>query len=380
MVEKPIVVVYRDHLLAPSETFVLRQAEALQRFIPYYVGSRLVRGLPLPLERTLVVNQNGLLGKGSEALFKVCGLAPALTRRVRDLHPALIHAHFGPDGVTALYIARSLHIPLLVTFHGYDATVRDDYARRSFYNHRLYLRRREALKREAKLFIAVSQFIRRKLLEQGFPSDKIVVHYIGVDTEAFQPDPAVRREPIVLFVGRLTEKKGCEYLIRAMSRVQATMPEVQLIVVGDGPLRAELEGLAARLLRRYKFVGIQPPRLVRSWMNRALILCAPSVTASSGDSEGLPITVVEALAMGLPIVSSVHAGIPEAVIHGETGFLAAERDSAALASYILQLLKDEMLWQRFSAQSRESARSVFDIHKQARALENIYEVVLKGDG
>jgi colanic acid/amylovoran biosynthesis glycosyltransferase len=379
MVETRNVVVYRDHLLAPSETFVLRQAEALQRFIPYYVGSRLVRGLPLPLERTLVVNQNGLLGKGSEALFKVLGLAPALTRRVRDLHPALIHAHFGPDGVTALHIARSLHIPLLVTFHGYDATVRDDYARRSFYNHRLYLRRRATLKREGKLFIAVSQFIRRKLLEQGFPSDKIVVHYIGVDTEAFQPDPAVRREPIVLFVGRLTEKKGCEYLIRAMSRVQATMPEVQLVVVGDGPLRAELEGLAARLLRRYKFVGMQPPRGVRSWMNRALLLCAPSVTASSGDSEGLPITVIEALAMGLPIVSSVHAGIPEAVIHGETGFLAAERDSEALASYILLLLKDEMLWQRISLQSRERARSVFDIHKQARTLENIYEVVLKGD-
>jgi glycosyltransferase involved in cell wall biosynthesis len=115
-------------------------------------------------------------------------------------------------------------------------------------------------------------------------------------------------------------------------------------------------------------------------MNRALLLCAPSVTASSGDSEGLPITVVEALAMGLPIVSSVHAGIPEAVIHGETGFLAAERDSAALASHILQLLKDEMLWQRFSTQSRERARSVFNLQKQARALENIYEVVLKGDG
>jgi colanic acid/amylovoran biosynthesis glycosyltransferase len=380
MVEKPIVVVYRDHLLASSETFVLRQAEALQRFIPYYVGSRLVRGLPLPLERTLTVNQNGFLGKGSEAIFKLWGLAPALTRRVRDLHPALIHAHFGPDGVTALPLARSLRIPLLVTFHGYDATVRDEYARRSFYNHRLYLRRRETLKHEGNLFIAVSWFIKGRLVEQGFPSDKIVVHYIGVDTEAFQPDPAVRREPIVLFVGRLTEKKGCEHLLWAMSRVQATMPEVQLIVVGDGPLRAELEGQAARFLRRYKFVGIQPPRVVRSWMNRALLLCAPSVTASSGDSEGLPITVIEALAMGLPIVSSVHAGIPEAVIHGVTGFLAAERDSAALASYILQLLKDEMLWQRFSTQSRERARSVFDIHKQARALEDIYEVVLTEGG
>jgi colanic acid/amylovoran biosynthesis glycosyltransferase len=178
----------------------------------------------------------------------------------------------------------------------------------------------------------------------------------------------------------LTEKKGCEYLLWAMSRVQATMPEVELVVVGDGPLRAQLEGQAARLLRRYKFVGMQPPRVVRSWMNRALLLCAPSVTASSGDSEGLPITVIEALAMGLPIVSSVHAGIPEAVIHGETGFLAAERDSAALASYILRLLKDEMIWQRFSTQSRERACSVFNLQKQARALENIYEVVLKGDG
>ncbi|MDZ4871525.1 MAG: D-inositol-3-phosphate glycosyltransferase [Chroococcidiopsis cubana SAG 39.79] len=376
MSRKPTVIIYCDRLLPFSATFVHSQAEALQSFIPYYVGSRLIQDLPLPQERTLVVNKGGLLGIMREVSSQLWGVSPAFVAQVQHLNPLLIHAHFGPDGTAALPIAQNLQIPLLVTFHGYDATVTDEHARRSFYKHRVYLRRKEILKREAAGFIAVSEHIKGKLLEQGFPADKVFVHYIGVNTQTFQPDPTVLRTPVVLFVGRLVEKKGCEYLIRAMAQVQPVLPDIELVIIGDGPLRLDLEGLAARKLSRYRFLGVQPSHIVRSWMNQALLLVAPSVTASTGDSEGIPITLLEAQAMGLPVISSIHGGIPDAVVHQETGLLVNERDWKTLAENILLLLKDEALWQQFSQKSKERVQTLFNLQKQNSLLEEIYKQIL----
>lgn len=377
MADKPAIAIYRDRLLPPSETFVSAQAESLQRFVPYYLGSRMVQGLPLPLERALVVNRGSVMSKIGEASHQLFGWEPSFAWRVRKLNPVLVHAHFGPDGVRALPLARALRVPLLVTFHGYDVTIRDEYARRSFYSHRVYVRRREVLKREARLFVAVSEFVREKLLEQGFPPKKIVVHHIGVDSEAFRPEPGVPREPVVLFVGRLVEKKGCEHLVRAMGRVQAKSPEAELVVIGDGPLRPNLELLAGRTLRRYRFLGTQPPSSVRAWMNRASVFSVPSLTAESGDAEAFGLVFAEAQAMGLPVVSFASGGVPEAVAHGKTGFLAAERDWKALAEHISSLLGDDALRRRFGVAGRKRVCALFDLRKQTEELEGIYEKVLR---
>lgn len=372
MSKKPIAVIYRHSLLPASETFVKSQAEAMQEFTPYYVGSRLVQGLSLPKERTLTVNQGGLAGRIKEVSSKLIGFTPNFIQQIRDLNPALIHAHFGQDSAMALPLAQNLHVPLLVTFHGFDITVKDEHTPPSvgYWN---YLRRREAIKREARLFIAVSEFIKGKLLDRGFPADKIVVHYIGVDIKLFQPNPALQRNSVVLFVGRLVEKKGCEYLIEAMSKVQTAMPEVELVVIGNGPLRLSLEQLAEKKLKRYQFLGVQPPEIVQTWMQRAKVFCVPSVTAKSGDAEGFGLVFAEAQAMGLPVVSFASGGIPEAVAHGETGLLTTERDSDGLATHILRLLEDKELWQQFSQRGQERVRTIFNLHNQTRVLEKIYE-------
>jgi glycosyltransferase involved in cell wall biosynthesis len=379
-IAEPTVIIFSSLLLPPSQTFVRVESEALQEFKPYYVGSRRVAGIELPPHRTLVVNQGGIGGKLAEVAFKLSGFAPRFYQQVRQLKPVLIHAQFGLSGALALPLARSLQIPLLVQFRGADVTLKDEHIRYASLNHWLYLRRREALQREARLFIAVSKFIKEKLLAQGFPPEKILVHYSGIDVADFCPDPHLAREPVVLFVGRLTEKKGCEYLIQAMAHVQVERPDVELVVIGDGPLRGQLEAAASNLLHRYQFLGIQPSSVVRQWMNRARLLAAPSVTASQGDSEGLPIVILEAQSMTLPVVSTFHAGIPEAVIHGETGFLTTERNVEDLATFCLKLLQDADLWQRFSQRGREHVKVNFDQTKQARILENIYNDVLRYRG
>lgn len=374
------IIIYRDGLLAYSETFVRDQAEGLERFVPYYAGSRRVEGLDLPEDRTVVVNGGGPSGKAAEVLYKLSAVAPGFYRRVGRIGPALVHAHFGPDGVSAMPLARRLGVPLLTTFHGFDATMTDEHARRSFYRHRAYLKGRERLQREGRLFLAVSEYIKGRLVDAGFPREKVVVHYNGVDTELFRPDPGIEREPMVLFVGRLVEKKGCEYLVRAMVRVQETVPEAELVVIGTGPLRAGLEDFAAKTLRRHRFLGALPPGEVRSWMGRASLLSVPSVTASTGDAEGFGLVFAEAQAMGLPVASFDGGPIPEVVAHGETGFLAPERDWEGLAGYVVRLLEDGDLRRSMGERGVERVRQMFDLSERTRVLEGIYAAALRGGG
>jgi len=377
---KPIVLIYTEPLLARSMTFIRTQAEALTSFCPYYISPYLEsNGLPLPADRVLVMRRGaGPWARASAIPFKLSGRAPLYVRKLRSLRPALLHAHFGPTALRALPLARALNIPMIVTFQGYDATVYDEYARVSkHYSHRLYIRRRKVLESGSALLIAVSNFIRSELIRQGFSPEKILTHYVGVDTELFCPDPAIPRGPIVLFTGRLAEKKGCEYLIRAMAKVQLALSENELVIIGDGPLRGDLERLAAGCLRRYRFLGFQPPEVVKQWMNKARIFGAPSLRARSGDAEGYPNAFAEAQSMGLPVVSFNADGVREAVSHGNTGFLAPERDSDGLAHYLQLLLTNPELCSRMSAAARQYVCLDFNLAKQTSVLEDIYRRVLQ---
>jgi colanic acid/amylovoran biosynthesis glycosyltransferase len=369
---RPSILIYRSTLLPLSETFVLSQPEALENFTPYFVGFTRVEGLRLPERRLHLIGEVGALGATKKMIYKLFGLAPGLVRHLRGLNPVLIHAHFGVDSVQALWLARRLHIPLVITFHGYDATMKEKYARKYSYDYRRYLRWRPVIQREGSLFVAVSNFVRERLIAQGFPPERISVHYVGVDTDLFTPDLSVPRAPIVLFAGRLVDSKGCGYLIQAMEKVQRQCPEAQLVVLGDGPLRRDLEQMASERLRNYSFLGAQSQNEVRQWMNRAKVFSVPSFTTHWGTSEGFGLVFTEAQAMGLPVASFATGGIPEAVAHDVTGLLANERDVDGLADNISRLLKDEALWLRFSAAARARVRDHFNLRDQSASLEEMY--------
>jgi glycosyltransferase involved in cell wall biosynthesis len=367
----PKVVVFSDHLLYPSETFIGAQARALSGFEPVYAGSRRVPGLELPKDHTYVISQGDFAGRLHEAAFKLFGVAPRLTRRLGALNPVLLHAHYGPNGLRALPLARSLSIPLIVTFHGSDATATDlRYAKAPFGHHR-YLARKEELQKGGALFLAVSHFIRRKLLEQGFPEEKVEVHYTGVDTKMFQP-ASTERDPVILFVGRLVERKGADFLIQAVAQVQTELPAAELVVIGDGPLRADLEQQAKESLRRYRFLGMRSHEEVGEWMNHASIFCAPSVKLPSGEEEAFGMVYAEAMAMEKPVVAFDSGGVSEVVSHGHTGFLAPERDWRALAQCLSALLQDAGLRKRFGVAGRERMIRRFDLEQRTRVLETIY--------
>ncbi len=369
--KKPVII-FRNELLHYSETFIPAQINSLSSYEPYYVGTKVIDPQKLG-KAPLVVPFEGKSRIYRQLFTRTGYIWQGWLKTIKAIQAKLIHAHFGIDGVLALPLARKTHLPLLVTFHGYDITSQDCSKYVSGWNYETYNRGRQILFKEAKSFIAVSDFIRSQLIAKGCPEEKIIVHYIGIDTDKFTPDLTINRKPVVLFVGRLVEKKGCEYLIRAMAQVQSVMPEVELVIIGDGILREKLEQLAAQLLYSYRFLGAQPPEIVKTWMNQSQLMAVPSVTAATGDTEGAPMVVLEAQAMGLPVVGSLHAGIPELVLEGETGLLAKEKDWKTLAEKIIFILKDNLFWHKLSQQGQERVNTSFNLRTQTQALENIYD-------
>ena len=377
--DKLNLVIYRDRLLAPTETFISAQGEALSGYSPFYFGMTRVVGIELPAERTVLLSDGSAIGRIQEVLFKATGRSRRLRNQLLLVRPCLVHAHFGFDGTNILPLAHRLRLPLIVTYHGQDATILPEYLRQFRYGRR-FLQRQQLMKERCNQFIAVSEFIRRKLLDKSFPEEKIVVHYIGIDNQVFRPRSTILREPMVLFVGRLIEKKGCEFLIRAMQAVQETVPNVALVIVGEGPLRASLERQAMSSLRHFTFVGLQTPEQIRGWMSRATVQCVPSVTAAVGDSEGLPTVVLEAMAMGTPVCAFSSAGIPEAIVNAESGLLAPERDWRTLTANIVTLFTDQGAWESISHAGKDKVRRDFDLRKQCVKLEKIYSETLHRQG
>lgn len=374
--QKSTVVVYRNHLLPPSETFIRTQSENMQHFDYFYAGTRRVEGLLLPKERVITVHGARILGKVNETIYKLSGVAPGFYKKIKALSPKLVHAHFGPDAVRAMPLSKKLGVPLIATFHGYDATVKPSYAWHSSYSQLIYTLKKQKLQSETARFLTDSDFIKNLLIAQGFPKEKVLTHYVGINTDLFMPDRTTTRERVVLFVGRLVEMKGCEFLIKAMSRVQESFPDTKLVVVGDGPLRQSLEKLAVQNISNFEFLGFRSPTVVKEWMNRAKVFCVPSITAKSGHAEAFGIVFAEAQCMGLPVVSFSSGGISEVVEHGSTGFLALEKDSQALSAYILRLLQDQNVWNKFSDDGRARVKGKFDIKQQTKKLEAIYLDVL----
>jgi glycosyltransferase involved in cell wall biosynthesis len=315
----------------------------------------------------LRLGRPGAVGAVDRALFRHCGHLP---RRpdLAALRPRLVHAHFGRGGALALPIARALRIPLVVTFHGADATKETHYRRRLVPH--LYGRRLAALQREAALFVCVSEFVRDRLLARGFPAEKLEVIHQGVDSAAAAApdDTGAPGDPAIVFVGRFVEKKGIAHLIEAMRLLAGRGSPAQLVLIGDGPLAGALRE-AARGLDRVSFPGWLPNAEVRRRMRGAAAVCVPSITARDGDSEGLPSVILEAMAEGAPVVASDHAGIAEAVAHNRTGLLVPPGDPRALAVALDSLIAQPDLRRRLGVAAREAAAERFSAIGQSRRLE-----------
>ena len=375
--QRTSVVIYTHSLLEGSMTFIKSQAEALVRYLPVYVGAHRAGQLPLPPDRTYVLNEHTPIGVVREALFRRWGWAPSLFEKIGAHDPKIVHVHFGNCGPAGMFIARSLGVPLLVTFHGQDATMHAAEAAKTFRGREL-LRKKTQLIDRAAGFVAVSDYIRHKMVENGYPEDKIVVHRNGIDLAFFRPPDEGAREPIVVFVGRFVEKKGARYLLEAAGRLQRAGTSFELVMIGGGPLEHSLKRFAELGGVRCHFPGFVPVQQVREWLGRASVVAVPSVTAADGDSEGLPTVLLEAQAMATPVVATYHSGTPEGVMEGVTAELVRERDVEGLADKLAFFLKSPAVARAYGLAGRGFVAENFDMRVQVSGLEDIYDKLRGG--
>jgi len=288
-----------------------------------------------------------------------------------------MHAHFGVDGIYAMAFAKRLGAPLAVSFYGYDVS-RLPAPRLIPISHLHYYLSYRQLGEYASLLIAYTQYLAERLIEIGMPPEKIRVHYVGISVQDLSLEiPNAARPKNVLFVGRFVEKKGLAHLVSAFRLVAQQVPGTKLFLVGDGPLRAELERRVDELGLgdRVHFVGRVPHSSLRDWYGQTVVFTHPSVTTAAGETEGLPFSILEAQAAGLPVVATRHAGIPEGVVHERTGLLVREGSVEEIAQALLLLLRDD---DRRDVMAREAVAFMherFEVHECTRTLENLYDEI-----
>ncbi len=371
------VAIFRQNLFRISEPFITQQAQQLRRHHPLYLG-RLRYGDPPVGAQSLALqdlaSRWSLPRIGWQMLTRT---ARPYQELLGDHRPSLIHAHFGIDGVYALPLAKRLRVPLITTFHGYDATLSTAalLCSPAWANYPLFRRR---LARQGDLFLCVSSFIRGRVLAMGFPEELTHVHYTGVDCQAIQPRDPSEETPTILHVARLVDMKGTQYLIRAFEALAHRHPGSELVIIGDGPLRRSLHALTRtlQLERRVRFLGALPHAQVVKWMRGAAMLVLPSVHTITGRVEGLGMVLLEAAATGVPVVASRVGGIAEGVIDGQTGFLVPERDVDALSRRMNDLLDEPARRLRMGVQARRFVETRFDLRRQGETLEQLYDAVI----
>jgi colanic acid/amylovoran biosynthesis glycosyltransferase len=296
-------------------------------------------------------------------------LARLLERRAADL----MHVYFGHTGVHLLPFIQRWPKPAVVSFHGMDIQTR---AHDPAYEAKL----RELLQATT-LVLARSDSLLDRLGELGCPAAKLRMNRTGIPLDQFPwADRAVPPDGAWHFVQacRLIDKKGIDDALHAFARFTATYPRAKFTLAGEGPLREPMEKLSEELglKDRVKFAGFLSGPDLCGLYRQAHVFIHPSRMTEDQNQEGVPNSMLEAMATGLPVLATRHGGIPEAVRDGTDGFLMAERDRDALFDAMLKLVADPGRWQSMgraaSAQVREKFESAMHIEK----LENAYDEAL----
>lgn len=294
----------------------------------------------------------------------------ALAPRVRELAPQMIHAHWATyPSTAALVLFRSLGIPFSFTSHAHDIFVEDHLVGTKL--------------RESRFAVTISEF-NRALLGRLHGAEAVAnLHVVrcGVSPEEITWLPGGSREPgFLLAVGRLDEIKGFGVLIEACGRLRDAGVDFRCEIVGEGALRAALSSDIARLglEERVRLIGALPQEQVRARLYQASVFVMPSVVASDGNMDGVPVALMEAMAAGLPVVATTVSGIPEIVRDGWSGRLTPPGDSEALASTLRSLLDDAGIRKRLATGARETVERGFNVTIEAGRLRELLEGAIAG--
>jgi glycosyltransferase involved in cell wall biosynthesis len=378
------VLICKSVLLPYSETFILDQLLSYTQWEPVLAGLRRLRtGLPLEHAQVLLLyrSEPTLFDTAIRKCLGEVGLSPpGFLKRLRNVGASVVHTHFATEAVAFWPVVRHLACPLVVTLHGSDINIHREMWEKGElgFGNRRYPERLLSLSRNWNVhFVAVSNAIKRRAIEYGLAPERITVLHTGLDLGRFHFSgvPVVLRRRRILFIGRFVEKKGGEYLLRALARLKTVVSDVELTMVGDGPLREKFDQLAGELRLPVRFPGALTAAEVKKEIDEARVLCLPSITAANGDAEGFGMVLLEAQACGVPVVTSARGGAEEGVLDGKTGFAFPERDVDTLCERLTRVLVNDELALSMSEEARAFVRERFDIQRCTRSLEQLYDEI-----
>jgi len=277
------------------------------------------------------------------------------------------HVHYGNNYNFLEPLFNSINKCVVVSFHGHDAS-------RAFkiYGNDCY----KNLFKRADQITTPSYFMKNELVKRGCPDNKINIHRYGIDIQSFskEKNKFPTNKITFLTVGRFVEKKGIEYSIKAFAKIKDSV-NAEYLIIGEGPRHDIYKKLVKKLGLEdsVKFLGPKTKEDVLKYMKASDIFILTSVTAGDGDSEGVPVALTEAQAVGLPVVSTFHAGIPELVKNNKSGLLSNEKDVTAIASNMLSLALNERMREEYSSNAVEIIHNEFDIEKLNDQLAIYFE-------
>ena len=386
------IAIYLQHYLAPSMTFIYRQLKkAEEKYNPLVICSdRVENRTKFPFDKLFLKRRNFIRAKksrfynklfGSHTLLSInpqisSGQSKYFSEILNKYQVKLIHAHFGPSGLEIVNLAKMNRIPLLVTFHGYDASI--------LLKYQTYTENLKKLFTYAHI-IAVSEEMKHKLVEIGANPDRISVVRCGIPMDVFKftertnLDQKIKEKKVInyLQVSNFVEKKGHAYTIEAFSLLLKKNPNSHLTLAGGGELYHKINQLVKEknLSDHVTFTGVINEEKVKNLMNEADVFVHHSVTSKRGDREGVPTVLMEAMATGLPVISTFHSGIPELINDGINGFLVKERDIESYSEKMHEILS---VGTKFSSNARKKVIGKFNLTKEVSHIMDIYKNLIDG--
>jgi len=374
---RPVIACYCATFLKPEMLHIYRQITALRRCAPVVIAQKRENAERYPFEAVYVIPKPPThflrrfwFRQVRDKPWQVSdGELRTLLRVLGETRARLLHIYFGQIAVHLLPLVRTWKSPSIVSFHGADVMVD--------MNKPAYREATLQMLDAATLILVRSESLRRVLVGLGCDPKKIEVQRTGIPLEEF----AFRERNIpesgqwrFVQAGRLIEKKGLPVALRAFAVFVRKYPNATLTIAGEGPLLAELQNLARELdiEERVSFTGFISQDQLREVYYRSHIFLHPSQTGRDGNQEGIPNSMLEAMATGLPVFATEHGGIPEAIENGISGVLVPERDDEALACALINAAQNPAFLSQIAQSGAEAVRKNFDLRQQVQRLEDVY--------
>jgi colanic acid/amylovoran biosynthesis glycosyltransferase len=375
---RPVVACYCATFLKPEMLHIYRQITSLRRVDPFVIAQKREEEKRFPFENLTVVGKPAThfarrfwFKEVQDAPWQIsAGEVRKLTGILDGVKAELLHIYFGHIAVHLLPLIRTWAKPTVVSFHGADVMVDLDKA--------AYRAATQEMLEAVRLVLVRSESLGRALINIGCPAGKIRLQQTGipVDEIPFREREWPGQDGAWKFVQacRLIEKKGLRVSLRAFAKFAGRHPAATFTIAGEGPLRNELGRLAAELdvADKVFFPGFISQNQLRELLYQSHIFLHPSEVGGDGNQEGVPNSMLEAMASGLPVFATAHGGIPEAIENGRSGILVEERDEEALASALLERTADPAGLGAIARNGAETVRKHFERTGQTRQLEDYY--------